>query len=88
MSVPISMFSGQCVKICQNHLKKNEFCLSLKNYSSPKSDKIFKESTRVSMSKSKKDTDISTKGNIMREDLQLAEVLLAESIGIQFSEAQ
>lgn len=40
------------------------------------------------MSKSKKDTDISTKGNIMREDLQLAEVLLAESIGIQFSEAQ
>lgn len=27
------------------------------------------------MSKSKKDTDISTKGNIMREDLQLAEVM-------------
>jgi len=56
-------------KYAKTHLKKNVFYLPLKNYyySSPKSDTIFKESTRVSMSKNKKDTDISTKGNIMRE---------------------
>lgn len=75
-------------KYAKTHLKKNVFYLPLKNYyySSPKSDTIFKESTRVSMIKNKKDTDISTKGNIMREDLQLAEV--TSPIGIQLSEAQ
>lgn len=59
------------------------FCLSLKNYSSPKSDTIFKESTRVPMSKNKKDTDISIEGNIMREDLQLAEVMSLSASNFQ-----